>query len=200
MSSEILQMCACLCMLSRVIRLGEVGAGSFHQQVEDEDARADFELSSGNSRAFKIFSKQLSTVQKLNAASSKRTSSSKRSRNRSATSSSRGRRSSRRPRSGNRRRNSSRYRSRSRERNRGSQTPPRRPASHPQKSGSQNNQSWVDSGLGAVPSGRLTNPEESRKCNKSFAADISLDVPPPLIPGSNSDDSEDEDSSIESSS
>ena len=124
-----------------VIRLGEVGAGSFHQQVEDEDARADFELSSGNPRAFKIFSKQLSTVQKLNAASSKRAPSSKRSRGRATASSSRGRRPIRRPRSGNRRRNAPRYRSRSRERNRGNQTPRRRPTPRPQKSGSQSNQS-----------------------------------------------------------
>ena len=124
-----------------VIRLGEAGAGTFHQQVEDEDARADFELSSGNPRAFKIFSKQLSNVQKQTASSSKRAPGSKRPRNRSSPSSSRNRRSSRSSRPGNRRRNAPRFRSRSRERNRGNNTPRRRPTPRPQKSGSQSNQS-----------------------------------------------------------
>ena len=124
-----------------VIRLGEVGAGSFHQQVEDEDARADFELSSGNPRAFKIFSKQLSNVQKQHATPAKRPTSSRRSRNRPSTPSNRGRRGTRRPRPGNRRRSAPSYRSRSRERNRGNQTPRRRPPPRTQKTGPQSNQS-----------------------------------------------------------
>ena len=110
-----------------VIRLGEAGAGTFHQQVEDEDARTDFELSSGNPRAFKIFSKQLSNVQKQASSCSKRGSSSKRSRQRPSTPASRNRRPGRSSRSYNRRRGPSRYRSRSRERNRNNQTPRRRP-------------------------------------------------------------------------
>ena len=122
------------------IRLGEAGAGTFHQQVEDEDARADFELSSGNPRAFKIFSKQLSNVQKMNASSSKRASTPRRPRGRSTSSTNRSRRTSRPSRSGNRRRNPSRFRSRSRDRSRGNQTPRRRPPPRPSKSGPQSNQ------------------------------------------------------------
>ena len=46
------------------IRLGESYAQSFRQKLEDEDARADFQLVSGNSKAFKLFSKELSASQK----------------------------------------------------------------------------------------------------------------------------------------
>ena len=80
-----------------VIRLGEVGADTFRQQVEDEDTPVDIELSSGNSHTFKIFPKQLSNVHKQSNASPKRTSNSKLSRQRSSSSSNRNRRSNRPP-------------------------------------------------------------------------------------------------------
>jgi len=51
-----------------VIRLGEVRADRYDQKVEDEDARADFELVSGSSRSYKIFSKELSASQKDSSA------------------------------------------------------------------------------------------------------------------------------------
>ena len=47
-----------------VIRLGEARAASYRQKVEDENARADFERVSGNSRSYKIFSKELASSQK----------------------------------------------------------------------------------------------------------------------------------------
>ena len=55
-----------------VIRLGADGAHRFRQKVEDEDARSDFELISGNSRSYKIFSKELASAQKAKMASSTR--------------------------------------------------------------------------------------------------------------------------------
>ena len=47
-----------------IIRLGEARAASYRQKVEDENARADFERVSGNSRSYKIFSKELASSQK----------------------------------------------------------------------------------------------------------------------------------------
>ena len=55
-----------------IIRLGEAGASSFHQKVEDDGARADFELTSGNPRAFKIFAKELAAAQKAKSTATSR--------------------------------------------------------------------------------------------------------------------------------
>ena len=52
-----------------IIRLGAEGAHRFQQKVDDEDARTDFELISGNSRSYKIFSKELASAQKARMAS-----------------------------------------------------------------------------------------------------------------------------------
>ena len=60
-----------------VIRLGADGAKRYYQKVEDESARSDFELISGSTRSYKIFSKELASSQKPRTSSS---SSSRRSR------------------------------------------------------------------------------------------------------------------------
>ena len=53
-----------------VIRLGADGARRYYQKVEDESARSDFELISGSSRSYKIFSKELASSQKGKSSSS----------------------------------------------------------------------------------------------------------------------------------
>lgn len=99
-----------------VIRLGAEGARRYHQKVEDEKSRLDFELVSGTSRSFKIFSKELASSQKAKAASAvRRRFSSSRSSRTPRPRSSRGRR-ERGPRNSNRRkRPTPRYRGRSRD-------------------------------------------------------------------------------------
>ena len=111
-----------------VIRLGAEGARRYHQKVEDEKSRADFELISGSSRSYKIFSKELASSQKTKAASSarRRYSSSRRDRpSRSRPTKGRRGRGPRHP--PRKRRPSSRYRSRSRDRLREPLLPTRPP-------------------------------------------------------------------------
>ena len=116
-----------------VIRLGAEGARRYHQKVEDEKSRADFELISGSSRSYKIFSKELASSQKSKSAASsrRRFSSSRRERNsRSRPSRNRRERGSRPP--ARKRRPPSRYRSRSRDRSSGPAK--RAPSPHPSRS------------------------------------------------------------------
>ena len=55
-----------------VIRLGDEGAQRFHQKLENEDARSDFELISGSSRSYKIFARELASAQKAKSTSATR--------------------------------------------------------------------------------------------------------------------------------